>query len=91
MDPLVDLNDVQRLIEIVQRHALDGLTVCEGDLEVSLTSEPGAGDDAAHAAAAPAGQAAVVDEPSNHFQLKSPITGVFYRSAGPNDPPRSAF
>ncbi|NUQ00479.1 MAG: hypothetical protein HUU35_11560 [Armatimonadetes bacterium] len=80
MDSLVDLADVQRLIEIVQRHGLEGLTVVEDDVEVTIAAEPAAAD-----AVLPA--AVIEDAPSPYFQLKSPITGVFYRSSGPNEPP----
>ena len=81
MDPLVDLGDVQRLIGIVQRHGLDGLTVTEEDVEVSITAEP--------PPPAALGAAAVeeAEEDRSHlFLLRSPITGVFYRSSSPSEP-----
>lgn len=81
MDPLVDLGDVQRLIGIVQRHGLDGLTVSEDDVEVSITAEPPLPTDSA--AAAPV---EVAEDRSHLFLLRSPITGVFYRSSSPTEP-----
>lgn len=83
MDSLVDLADVQRLIGIVERHGLTGLTWREGEQEVSLAAKPPRGDEAlALATSATASEA----PPSHYHQLKSPITGVFYRSASPNEP-----
>ena len=84
MDPLVDLTDVQRLIAIVQRHGLDGLSVAEGEVEVHIKASA---PPAEATAAAPAVATAVVDAPAEGvYQLKSPITGVFYRSPAPNEP-----
>jgi len=81
MDPLVDLGDVQRLIGIVQRHGLDGLTVAEDDVEVSITADP-----LPPSAADAAAMAAVEEDRSHLFLLRSPITGVFYRSSSPTEP-----
>lgn len=83
MDPLVDLTDVQRLIAIVQQHGLDGLSVADGEVEVHLKAEAPAAAVATAPAAATAA-AEVVDH--RYYQLKSPITGVFYRSPAPNEP-----
>jgi len=81
MDPLVDLGDVQRLIGIVQRHGLDGLTVVEDDVEVCISADP-----PLPCAAADAASAEVVEDRSHLFLLRSPITGVFYRSSSPAEP-----
>lgn len=94
MDPLVDLSDVKRLIEIVERHGLESLTVQDDEVEVSITAEPTgevqatAGGAAMPVAEADAGGALKASvEPSRLYQLKSPITGVFYRSPAPTQPP----
>ncbi|MBI2300613.1 MAG: acetyl-CoA carboxylase biotin carboxyl carrier protein [Armatimonadetes bacterium] len=95
MDSLVDLAEVQRLIDIVERHGLEGLTVVDEETEISITVEPGppAVDDsgAPPAAAAPVeyGAERAVEAPpqAGLYQLKSPITGVFYRSPAPGQPP----
>jgi len=85
MDPLVDLADVQRLIEIVQRHGLAGVTVVEDDVEIAITAEAPRATAAAPAVAAV--HPSEVAAPSRYYQLKSPITGVFYRSSAPSAPP----
>ncbi len=85
MDPLVDLADVQRLIDIVQRHGLAGVTVVEDDVEIAITAEPPL--TTAGAVAPSAGRPPEVAAPSRYYQLKSPITGVFYRSSAPSEPP----
>lgn len=82
MDSLVDLSDVQRVIDIVQRHGLDGLTVSDGETEIRVTAEQQAVAEVAASAAEPEPPA-----PSGLLALKSPITGVFYRTSSPNDPP----
>lgn len=87
MDPLVDLTEVQRLIEIVERHGLEGLSVTEEDAEVSITSVPSARPTAGLPVASAAGIEAEAEvENSRLLRLKSPITGVFYRSPSPSEP-----
>lgn len=92
MDSLVDLTDVQRLIEIVQRHALEGLTVADDDVAVEIVAEPqlvAASPLSAGGALEPASrQPAPAEEAANPhlLQLRSPITGVFYRSPQPTEP-----
>jgi acetyl-CoA carboxylase biotin carboxyl carrier protein len=91
MDGLVDLGDVRRLIDIVQRHALDGLRVADDGVEVTIVAatQPAAahaagGDAAAVPLVAPS---APTEAHSDLLLLKSPITGVFYRSPQPSEPP----
>ena len=91
MDGLVDLGDVRRLIDIVQRHALDGLTVVDEEVEVTIVAAPPvpiAGETGAEPVAA-AFEPPVPAEPERGdlLLLKSPITGVFYRSPQPTEPP----
>lgn len=81
MDPRVDLSDVQRLLDIVQRHGLEGLTVTDGEVEISITAEP-----PTHGEAAAEPTAETPEDRSHLYQLKSPITGVFYRSSSPTEP-----
>ncbi len=84
---MVDLADIRRLIEIAERHQLEGLTYAEGEAEVELTQALPRGDAEAR------GQwpRAARDEPeaglSGLMPLRSPLTGVFYRAANPGDPP----
>jgi biotin carboxyl carrier protein len=90
MEPLVDLTDVRRLIDIVQRHGLQGLTVTdERDVEVRIVAAaPLAGAPASEPAPfAPAATAELPEPPAGGHRLLSPITGVFYRSPTPADPP----
>ncbi|MBI5832475.1 MAG: hypothetical protein HZB16_09240 [Armatimonadetes bacterium] len=87
MDPLVDLTEVRRLIEIVERHGLEGLSVTEDDAEVSITSVPSARPVAGALVAAGAGPGGEAVEDTSHLlRLRSPITGVFYRSPSPSEP-----
>ncbi len=86
MDPLVDLTQVRKLIEIVERHGLEGLSVTDEDAEVSITSEPSARPVAGLVPAAGAPAEPVADT-SHLLRLKSPITGVYYRSPSPSEPP----
>ncbi|MCC7494121.1 MAG: hypothetical protein IT204_17310 [Fimbriimonadaceae bacterium] len=84
MDPLVELTDLQRLLDIVQRHGLESLAVREDDLEINITALPAAEVAAVLATVAP--EPLGDDRPSHWIPLKSPITGVFYRSSSPNEP-----
>lgn len=81
MEPLVDLGDVQRLIGIVQRHGLEGLTVVEDDVEVCITATPP--EPCPEQVVRAEG---VEEDPGNLFLLRSPITGIFYRSSSPAEP-----
>lgn len=96
MDSLVDLAEVRRLIDIVERHGLEGLTVVDEETEISIAVEPApavtetAPRPVAVAAPAETGGERVAEPappPANVYQLKSPITGVFYRSPAPGQPP----
>jgi len=89
MDALVDLADVRRLIAIVQRHGLDGVTVTDEDVAIEIVA-PATAVVAAEAPPlpAPAGPAPAPAQPAAHLlALRSPITGVFYRSPQPSEPP----
>lgn len=90
MDSLVDLAEVRRLIEIAQRHGLEGLTVTRDEVEISITvGWPCKSEERA----APDRSPSRAPEPTEDLgstrlvRLTSPITGVFYRSPSPNQPP----
>lgn len=82
MDPPLEMGDLQRLIDIVERHGLDSLRITEGDVEVHIEADRRPTVEAVAEA-----EAAVPDEVSPYLPLRSPVTGVFYRSPGPNDSP----
>ena len=86
MDPLVDLAEVRRLIEIVERHALEGLSVTDEDAEVSITSVPAARGSVAARPMTTSESPEREETASNLLCLRSPITGVFYRSPSPSEP-----
>lgn len=97
----VNLEDIQKLIEIAGRYGLEELTVSEKDLSVTVRSSTGV----AHAAADEAGPARPIARPrrargappgqpsgpappsSSRVPLVSPMTGVFYRAPSPDAPP----
>ena len=87
MDSLVDLSDIQRLIEIVERHGLEGLSVSDAGVEIDIVAEqPPAGASAGIDRVGDLGEVAPIGPPPGIVQLKSPITGVFYRSPHPDEP-----
>jgi acetyl-CoA carboxylase biotin carboxyl carrier protein len=100
--PDVDLSQVKRLLELVDSHGLDELTVEEGDLAITVL---GHGARRPVVAAAPHGEA-VVPEPhvaAEHapaaapvqpeepedgtiVDIVAPLVGVFYRAPSPDAP-----
>ncbi|NLE61851.1 MAG: hypothetical protein GX616_26145, partial [Planctomycetes bacterium] len=86
----VNLEDIQKLIEIADRYALVELTVAEKDLSVTIRgTAPGApavADPAGSVAARRAPARATPDPPSSRIPLVSPMTGVFYRAPSPDAP-----
>ncbi len=100
---MMNLEDVQRLLEIVREHDLSEIEVEQDGVRVRLVRRPVLPAFAptpimASPAAAPAPLAAapadpMVDapaEPSEGVDLavvKSPIVGTFYRASDPNAPP----
>lgn len=87
MDPLVDLAEIRNLLQIVERHGLEGLEVSDAESQVTIVAQPLAAPLAAPAAAPLAAEAEEVVDDGDKLCLRSPITGVFYRSPSPGEPP----
>lgn len=84
---MVDLADIRRLIEIAERHQLEGLSYAEGEAEVELAQVVPRSEAEARGPLPRAMRDESELVPSGLIALRSPLTGVFYRAANPGDPP----
>jgi acetyl-CoA carboxylase biotin carboxyl carrier protein len=84
------LEAVRRLLHLVDLHGLTELDVEEGGLRIRIRGEErtvaAAGAPPLAGTPLPASEAAPGPETRYHA-IRSPMTGVFYRSAGPDVPP----
>lgn len=98
----IDVDEIKKLLELVEKHGLDELMVEEGDLSIAIKSRSLA---TVPATTQPAEQIVSVSdetilvEPSiaEHsveesqeegiFNITAPVVGVFYRAPAPDAPP----
>ena len=83
------LEAVRRLLHLVDHHGLTELEVEEGDLRITIRGAPelpAANPQPPSAADRPAAVESAESD-SRFHALLSPMTGVFYRSPGPEAPP----
>jgi acetyl-CoA carboxylase biotin carboxyl carrier protein len=91
MSDTENLEAVRRLLHLVDKHGLAELVVEENGLKVSIRGEerPG-GVPTTPNAQTDAGRLspeAADERETRHHAIRSPMTGVFYRSASPDVPP----
>ena len=94
-DSPVDLNLVKYLMQVFEDSSVTEFEVSQGDFQLMLSKNATAtaGVIAAAPQAAPAapaqssGGSSQQDEDSNHFFIKSPMVGTFYRAASPDAEP----
>lgn len=90
-----DLDDIRRLIELMEREQLLELEVEEDGRRILLRSEQAVAADAAGVAAAPLAEVAPAPAPppqeeqmpDNCVAVKSPMMGVFFRAPAPDADP----
>ena len=78
---------VRDILALVERSAVDELTVEEGDLKVTIRKAGAPAAAQAPAAPAPASTAPRVEVADGHHVVRSPMVGTFYRAATPAAPP----
>ncbi len=95
----VNLEEIQKLINIAENYGLDELTVSEGDISITVRGLPMQEDAAGEEAVQQprmmsiprrkrAAASALAPTANRHLEpLTSPMTGVFYRAATPDAPP----
>ena len=92
----MDLNEIKRLIQLVQKSGIGELEVSEGERTIRITAAPSApalGYAAAPAQSAPAPaqvappQAAAPNPDAHLVTIVSPMVGTFYRAPAPDADP----
>jgi acetyl-CoA carboxylase biotin carboxyl carrier protein len=97
----IDVGEVRKLVELVEKHDLDELTVEEGDLSITVKGHSARVHAHAHheqlqeapAESAPEpDSAAAAREPKPEFEgnivdIAAPLVGVFYRAPSPDAAP----
>lgn len=98
----IDVDEVKKLIELVEKHGLDELTVEEGDLSITIksrTTVPAPVTIQPTEQTAPVSEETALVEPpvteqpveeaqeEDIFNITAPVVGVFYRAPAPDAPP----
>jgi len=79
-----DLDEIQRLIQLVEQRGLARLEIEDEDRKIEIRGPHVSGARVVSAPPKPLRQVAVSDE---RVAVESPTVGVFYRSASPDAPP----
>jgi len=96
----VSLEEIQALIRLVEAHGLQELYVESGGVRLSLRAGNPAAEDAVHASEAPVAAyvplspenarvepAVSIEDESRYAAITAPMSGVFYRTPRPDEPP----
>ena len=95
----MDLNEIKRLIQLVQKSGIGELEVSEGERTIRITAAPSVAPALAYAAApaqsapapapvpAAAPQAAAPNADAHLVTIVSPMVGTFYRAPAPDADP----
>ena len=95
----MDINQIKQLIKLVEKSEIADFSIHEGDLKIKIsknsrnhvvTNLPIATQQQSEPVAAPVVKempAAAEKTPDNHYEIKSPIVGTFYRAPAPDADP----
>lgn len=92
---MLDIEKIQKLVDMMIAHDLVELSLRDGDVEINLRRPHGnASVDGGmmvlpNPAGSPAGESAVpaTEEPENLSEISSPMVGTFYGAPDPDSPP----
>ena len=84
----LSVSEIKELMDKMARTGLSGLTLKDGEFELSLKAEVTVTEgEAARPVVRPAAAEPAEPEPAEGSVVKSPIVGTFYAAASPDKPP----
>ncbi len=78
---------VERLLDLMERHHLQELSLELDDLSVHIERSAPAGETLSTAVVAPPTPPKPLEEEVSFYPIEAPMTGMFYRGPSPNEPP----
>ena len=80
----MDLEQIEKLVEIIEKSTLKEITVEEGNLKINLKRENNS--EIQNVQKNIEGKTEIVEEPDEESFITSPIVGTFYSAASPETP-----